>query len=84
MSHNRANIWKYRKNGMLQADQPTFPESIQTQTDDDAATICEIAKTTLKTHNYRVLTASNGIEALALYAQYKDKIDVVLTDTIRF
>ncbi|NMG06999.1 hybrid sensor histidine kinase/response regulator [Brasilonema sp. UFV-L1] len=47
---------------------------------DDELTICEIAQTTLETHNYRVLTASDGIEALALYAQYKNKISVVLID----
>jgi PAS domain S-box-containing protein len=47
---------------------------------DDEATICEIAKTTLETHNYRVLTASDGIEALAIYAQEKNNITAVLID----
>ncbi|MUG98571.1 response regulator [Scytonema sp. UIC 10036] len=47
---------------------------------DDEATICEIAKTTLESHNYRVLTARNGIEALALYAQFKGKISAVVID----
>lgn len=47
---------------------------------DDEATICEIAKSTLETHNYKVLTASDGIEALALYAQEKDNICAVLID----
>ncbi|WP_246275696.1 PAS domain S-box protein [Brasilonema bromeliae] len=47
---------------------------------DDEATICEITKTALESHNYRVLTASDGIEALALYAQYKNDISVVLID----
>jgi PAS domain S-box-containing protein len=47
---------------------------------DDEVSICEIAKTTLETHNYRVLTASDGIEALALYAQYQDNISAVLID----
>jgi PAS domain S-box-containing protein len=47
---------------------------------DDEATICEIAKNTLESHNYKVLTASNGIEAIALYAQEKDNIDMVLID----
>jgi nitrogen-specific signal transduction histidine kinase len=49
---------------------------------DDETTICEIAKTTLETHNYRVLTASEGVEALTLYAQYQDSISAVLTDMI--
>ncbi len=47
---------------------------------DDEAAICEITKTTLESHNYKVLTASNGIEALALYAQHKNEISVVLLD----
>ena len=47
---------------------------------DDEATICEITKNTLNSHNYRVLTASDGIGALALYAQHKDDISLVLID----
>lgn len=47
---------------------------------DDEAVICEITKTTLETYNYQVLTASDGIEAIALFAQYKDKIQAVLMD----
>jgi PAS domain S-box-containing protein len=47
---------------------------------DDEVAICEIAKTTLQTHNYQVLTASDGIEALAIYAQNKKKISAVLID----
>jgi CheY-like chemotaxis protein len=47
---------------------------------DDEAAITEITKTTLETYNYRVLTASDGIEAIALYAEYKDEIAGVLMD----
>jgi two-component system cell cycle sensor histidine kinase/response regulator CckA len=47
---------------------------------DDEAAIREITKTSLELSNYRVLTASNGIEAVTLYAQYQEKIHVVLTD----
>ncbi|MBR8835320.1 MAG: PAS domain S-box protein [Stigonema ocellatum SAG 48.90 = DSM 106950] len=47
---------------------------------DDEVTIGEITKTTLESHNYRVLTASNGVEALILYAQHKDDVSVVLID----
>ncbi|MBW4640465.1 MAG: PAS domain S-box protein [Gloeocapsa sp. UFS-A4-WI-NPMV-4B04] len=47
---------------------------------DDETAICEITKTTLESHNYKVLTASNGIEALALYAQHTIEISVVLLD----
>lgn len=47
---------------------------------DDEAAITEITKTTLETYNYRVLTANDGIEAIALYAEYKDEIAGVLMD----
>lgn len=47
---------------------------------DDELAIREITKTSLETYNYQVLTASDGIEAIALYAQQKDEISVVLTD----
>lgn len=47
---------------------------------DDEITICEIAKNTLNAHNYRTLTANDGIGALALYAQNKDEISLVLID----
>lgn len=47
---------------------------------DDEATICEITKTTLERYNYQVMTVSDGIGAIALYAQHRDKISVVLID----
>ncbi|MBR8833414.1 MAG: PAS domain S-box protein [Stigonema ocellatum SAG 48.90 = DSM 106950] len=47
---------------------------------DDEVTICEITKTTLENHNYRVLTSSNGAGALELYVQHKNDISVVLID----
>ncbi|MBD2078341.1 response regulator [Leptolyngbya sp. FACHB-17] len=47
---------------------------------DDEGSICEITKTTLETSGYKVLTANDGIEALASYAQHKDKVDIVLMD----
>lgn len=47
---------------------------------DDEAAIREITKTSLLTYNYRVLTASDGIEAIALYAEYREEISVVLVD----
>ncbi|MFB2893398.1 response regulator [Aerosakkonemataceae cyanobacterium BLCC-F50] len=47
---------------------------------DDEAAITEITKNTLEIYNYRVLTASDGIEAIALYAEYKDEIAGVLMD----
>ncbi|KAF0249478.1 MAG: PAS/PAC sensor hybrid histidine kinase, partial [bacterium] len=47
---------------------------------EDEASIREITKTSLDAYNYKVLTANDGIEAIALYAQYKDEIDVILLD----
>jgi len=47
---------------------------------DDEADVREITKTALEAHNYRVLTASDGVEAVTLYAQHQDEVNVVLTD----
>jgi CheY-like chemotaxis protein len=47
---------------------------------DDEANLLEIARLVLEGNNYRVLTASNGLDAIALFAQRQDKIDVVLMD----
>ncbi len=47
---------------------------------DDEAAICEITQAALEKHNYKLLTSSDGIEALALYAQHQDEISLVLTD----
>ncbi len=47
---------------------------------DDEAAIRDINKTSLETYNYRALTANDGIEAVALYAEYREVISVVLID----
>ncbi len=47
---------------------------------DDEVAIAQIAKTTLEIHNYKVLTAQNGVEAIALYTEHKDEIKLVLMD----
>lgn len=47
---------------------------------DDEAAICELAKAMLETYNYRVLTACNGTEAVALYSQHRHEIRSVLID----
>nr|MBA3922415.1 response regulator [Nostocaceae cyanobacterium] len=49
---------------------------------DDEAPIREITKAALEAYNYRVITASDGIEAISLYTQHKDEISMVLTDMI--
>ncbi|MDX2030186.1 MAG: ATP-binding protein [Blastocatellia bacterium] len=47
---------------------------------DDENSIREIARETLRAFGYRVLTANDGTEALALFAQHRDEIRVVVTD----
>ncbi|NJM17325.1 MAG: PAS domain S-box protein [Richelia sp. SM1_7_0] len=47
---------------------------------DDEMSIRDITKASLEKHNYQVLTASNGIEAIALYAQNQNEISAVLMD----
>ncbi|MBE9129115.1 MULTISPECIES: response regulator [unclassified Coleofasciculus] len=47
---------------------------------DDEDFIRDVTKTSLEAYNYRVLTACDGIEAIALYAQHKDDINLVLVD----
>ena len=49
---------------------------------DDEAAIRDTTKALLETQNYNVIVASNGIEAIALYAQHHNKIDAVLMDTM--
>jgi PAS domain S-box-containing protein len=47
---------------------------------DDEASILIITNQTLQAFGYRVLTATDGAEAVAVYAQHKNEIAVVLTD----
>ena len=47
---------------------------------DDEEAIRQITKGTLETFNYRVLTAADGTEAVALYAQHRDEVAAVITD----
>jgi len=47
---------------------------------DDEPAIREVTRNTLETSGYRVLTASDGTEALVLFVQHKDDIKVVITD----
>ncbi len=47
---------------------------------DDEAAIREIARQTLENFGYQVLTANDGAEAIALYAEQKNEIEAVLTD----
>jgi PAS domain S-box-containing protein len=47
---------------------------------DDESPILTITSQTLKTFGYRVLTATDGAEAVAIYMQHRNEISVVLTD----
>jgi CheY-like chemotaxis protein len=47
---------------------------------DDEASIRTVTGQTLQAFGYRVMTASDGAEALALYAQHQDRISAVITD----
>ena len=47
---------------------------------DDEKSILLVAAALLEGHGYKVLTAGDAPEALAIFAQRKDEIDMVLTD----
>jgi signal transduction histidine kinase len=47
---------------------------------DDEAAIRESTKTSLETYNYKVMTASDGIEAIAVYVQHRAQISLVVID----
>jgi CheY-like chemotaxis protein len=63
----------------MQAELPTGNGELILVVDDEDA-IRQITKGTLETFGYRVLVASDGTEAVALYAQNRDEVAVVLTD----
>ena len=47
---------------------------------DDETSILEITKETLETYGYKVLIAPDGADAVAIYAERKDDIALVITD----
>ncbi|MDY6900389.1 MAG: PAS domain S-box protein [Cyanobacteriota bacterium] len=47
---------------------------------DDEPSIRDITSTSLEQHNYKAITANDGIEAVALYAQHKNKISGAIID----
>ncbi|MDZ8189955.1 MAG: PAS domain S-box protein [Nostoc sp. ChiSLP02] len=49
---------------------------------DDELIVRETTKKTLEDGNYKILVANDGIEAIALYAQYKAQIKAVLLDIL--
>ena len=48
---------------------------------DDEQMVLELGKTTLQNYGYRVLAATNGMEAIARFEVHKDQISLVITDT---
>jgi PAS domain S-box-containing protein len=65
-----------------QADETSMPRGNEETVlvVDDEASILTIASQTLQAFGYRVLTAGDGAEAVAVYAQHRHEIAVVLTD----
>ncbi len=49
---------------------------------EDEAAIREVTRETLETYGYQVLTASEGAEAVAMYAQHLDSVQAVLLDMV--
>ncbi len=49
---------------------------------DDEAAIREITRSTLEAAGYRVLTASDGTEAVVLFVQHKNDVKAVITDLV--
>jgi two-component system, cell cycle sensor histidine kinase and response regulator CckA len=47
---------------------------------DDEVAIQEVTKATLEAYGYQAITASDGIEAIAIYAEHRQEIGVVLMD----
>jgi hypothetical protein len=47
---------------------------------DDEASILEITQETLEIYGYRVMTASDGLEAVEVYKKHRNDIDIVITD----
>lgn len=49
---------------------------------DDEDSIRDVTKRSLENYNYKAITACDGIEAIALYAEHQNEISVVLTDMV--
>jgi signal transduction histidine kinase/DNA-binding response OmpR family regulator len=49
---------------------------------EDETVVRDLVAEILSQHGYRVLTAESGVEALKVWAQHEDDIDLVLTDMV--
>lgn len=47
---------------------------------DDEINIREMLKVTLESYNYNVITACDGVEAIAVYAMHQDEVKAILID----
>jgi two-component system, cell cycle sensor histidine kinase and response regulator CckA len=47
---------------------------------DDEASIREITRVSLETHNYQVITACDGIDAFSVYAEHKQDVSMIILD----
>jgi len=71
-----------------QAETPTPENSLEMLTGqgelvlvvDDEPMICEVTKAALETYNYRVLTAQDGLGAIALLAEHKAQVYSIVMD----
>ncbi len=66
---------------MPQTDLPLGHGELVLVVDDEEA-ILRITRATLETFGYKVLTASDGTEAVALYAEHRNEVAIVLTDML--
>ncbi len=48
---------------------------------DDEEAVRELAKSTLESYGYRVITAQNGVHGVACFEEYQDEIKLLVTDT---
>ncbi|MCM3871992.1 MAG: PAS domain S-box protein [Pyrinomonadaceae bacterium] len=69
------------RSAMPQTDLPLGHGELVLVVDDEEA-ILRITRATLETFGYKVLTASDGTEAVALYAEHRDEVAIVLTDML--
>jgi PAS domain S-box-containing protein len=69
---------------VISEDKPELPRGDETTIliVDDEPVICHMIEALLRTYGYRVLTATDGVEAIALYAQYQHEIGTVLMDMV--
>ncbi len=83
----RGSEFKVYLPAIAATEMPTEPEPTLPQGQDelilvvdDEAPIRQTTQTILEAFNYRVLTANNGLDAIAVYAQHQSKIRAVLMD----